>query len=298
MIEGLKSGDLIAISASARKLKEAELEPAIAWMKSHGWEAYYTEDLFEADHQLAGSDEHRAKLMQSYIDKPEIKAIWNARGGYGSVKMVDQLNWEPFAKRDGILMGFSDVTVLHMDYHKRTGKPSLHCTMPISVPENTKMAMDELASVLKGNHIQLSVSPHALNKEGNCQGKLIGGNLSVLYSILNSPSDFDWSNCILFIEDLDEYLYHIDRMLQNIKRTGKLKNLAGMVVGGLTDMNDNTVPWGASAEEIIAETLKEYDFPVLFDLPAGHINQNMPLWLGTSYSLQVDALGGKLIQNV
>ena len=293
----LEKGSKIDISASARKLVKADLKPVEKWVQSFGLELVYTDELFKESHQFAGSDKHRAALLQSYINNDELDAIWIARGGYGSARFIDRIDWSRMLNKPKLLIGFSDITVLHCDLYKKTGLSSLHATMPLSFPSNTAESKNALIEAFQGVKQQFQVPGFKLNREGECEGVVIGGNLSVLYSILSSPSEINLEGKILFIEDLDEYLYHIDRMMLNLKRSGRLEKLAGLVVGGMTDMNDNMVPFGKTAEEIIAEHVSEYDYPLAFNFPIGHLDQNMPLRLGAVHSLNVSPNKASLVEH-
>ncbi len=291
--EYLQSGDLILITPTARKITSEELKPALDWIESNGWRWELAPGLESVDHQFAGDDAQRTKMMQWCFDHPEAKAIWCARGGYGTARMVDQLNWEHFLSRPKWLNGYSDVTALHCEIHNR-GIKSIHCTMPISVSTNTPEALQSLADTLRGKHAVLSAEANALSHNGLAKGELIGGNLSVLYSILNSPSQVDLEGKILFLEDLDEYLYHIDRMMLNLTRNGWWDKVAGLVVGGMTDMNDNAVPFGQSAEEIVSRHLAPYNIPVGFGLPFGHIDDNRAVVCGCEAQFEVTDAGSVL----
>lgn len=283
----LKPGDKIAIASTARKVSPEEMSPAIDIFNSWGLEVVTSPDLFNQHHQFADTDQSRANLFQSYLDDEHIKAIICARGGYGTVRMVDLLNWSQFNRNPKWVIGYSDVTVLHSHIHSCTNVCSLHATMPINMqqPQSTELSIHTLSKVLFGYFNKTAIMPHPLNRYGRAEGELVGGNLSVLFSLLGSVSDIDTKGKILFLEDLDEYLYHIDRMMQALKRAGKLTHLAGLVVGGMTEMKDNTIPFGKTPEQIIKETVEEFNYPVCFNYPAGHQSINLPLILGKLYHL-------------
>jgi muramoyltetrapeptide carboxypeptidase len=192
------------------------------------------------------------------IDDPTIKAIWCARGGYGTIRIIDLLNFNKFKKNPKWIIGFSDITVLHSHIHNLNIE-SLHAQMPLEMETKSVASIDSIKSILFGESYSISVqSENALNRCGIATGQLVGGNLSVLYSMCGSPSGISTERKILFLEDIDEYLYHIDRMLQNLKRNGMLENLAGLVVGGFTQMQDNADPFGKTAEEIVMDIVSEY----------------------------------------
>jgi muramoyltetrapeptide carboxypeptidase len=281
----LKRGDTIGIIATARKISTEEINPAIAIIKSWGLEVELGNNLFNADNQFSGTDQERANDWQILLNDTSIKAIISARGGYGTVRIVDQIDFTTFIKNPKWIIGYSDITVLHSHIHN-LGIETLHATMPINFSKNTE-ALESLRKALFGEVIKYEIETNALNRKGIAEGELIGGNLSILYSLSGSISDIDTKGKILFIEDLDEYLYHIDRMMINLKRAGKLSNLAGLVVGGMSDMKDNTVPFGKTAEEIILDAVKEYNYPVCFNFPAGHIDRNLALLFGKKVKLEV-----------
>ena len=275
----LKQGHKIAIVAPARKITMEELSPAIKFFKQLGLEVVLGKNLLKHHHQFSGTDEERIADLQAALDDSTIKAIISARGGYGTLRIIDKLNFSKFKKNPKWIIGYSDITVLHSHIHSNFNVQTIHATMPINFGKN-KDAVESLRKALFGEPLSYTFKKHKLNKNGNCKGILTGGNLSLLYALNNSVSDIETKNKILFIEDLDEYLYHIDRMMLNLKRSGKLKNLTGLIVGGMTDIKDNKVPYGKTAEEIILDAVKEYDYPVYFNFPAGHIDKNSALLLG------------------
>lgn len=286
----LKAGDRVALAAPARAVSPEEMAPAIAQLESWGLEVEVPEGLYARDGQLAGSDSHRAALMQRLLDDPEVKAIFCCRGGYGTVRIVDRLDLAQLARHPKWVVGYSDITVLHSHLNRTLGLPTLHATMPINMHGIETPATRTMHDFLFGTqHDSLAYEwePAALNRQGTTRAEVVGGNLSILYSLLGSPSQIDTRGKILLVEDLDEYLYHIDRMMQALKRAGMLDGLAGLVVGGLSDMHDNTVPWGRKAEEIVAETVKEYSYPVVFGAPFGHLDDsNLAIPLGIKCTLE------------
>ena len=284
----LKQGDKIAITATARKVSKEEVLPAITIFKSWGLNVVVNDDLFLSENQFAGVDEIRARNFQNYIDDPSIKAVFCARGGYGTVRIIDQLNFHSFASNSKWIVGYSDITVLHSHIHTHTNVLTVHATMPINMqPHNAdEESIYSLRKILFGENTSYQIPSHQLNKIGEAKGKLIGGNLSVLYSLLGSNSDINTVGKILFLEDLDEYLYHIDRMMMNLKRTNKLSNLSGLIIGAMSDMKDNTIPFGQTAEEVIYSHIKEFNYPVCFNFPAGHEKRNLTLKFGAEVLLK------------
>ena len=283
----LQKGDTVAIVASARKISLEELQPAIDIINSWGLKVVLPKNVFCIDNQFAGTDDERAADMQWALDEENVKAVICARGGYGTVRIIDKLNFSNFVKHPKWVVGYSDITALHQHINQNFSIASLHATMPINFPKNEE-ATQSLLKALFGETLAYTVPSHVLNRTGEASGELIGGNLSLIYALCGSKSDIDTKGKILFIEDLDEYLYHIDRMMMNLKRSGKLQYLTGLIVGGMSDMKDNTVPFGKTAEEIILDAVKEYNFPVCFDFPAGHIDRNLAIYFNKNTTLSIN----------
>jgi muramoyltetrapeptide carboxypeptidase len=215
------------------------------------------------------------------LDDVNIKAVLCSRGGYGTLRIVDGLDFTSFSAHPKWVVGYSDVTVLHSHIQHQLGVETLHAVMPVNFKgDHEDESLHTMINALFGKRITYSFPKPGLSREGNAEGVLVGGNLSILYSLMGSVSAPDTDGKILFIEDVDEYLYHIDRMMMALKRAGKLEKLKGLIVGGMTRMNDNAIPFGKSANEIIAEAVKEYKFPVCFDFPAGHLDTNLALIMG------------------
>jgi muramoyltetrapeptide carboxypeptidase len=289
----LQKGDTIAIVATARKNMDDNLKPAISWLKSWGLEVVVGNSIGLEYHQLAGTDEQRAADFQTQLDNPNIKAIWCVRGGYGTVRMVDLLDFTKFKQHPKWVVGFSDVTVLHS--HLNTmGFASIHGIMPVSSKASAE-AKESLRKALFGETLEYTIPTDKKNKLGSAKGELVGGNLSILYSLLGSPSAIDCTDKILFLEDLDEYLYHIDRMLINLKRNGCLESLKGIIVGGMTKMKDNDIPWGKDANEIIQELTQKYNIPIIYSFPAGHLADNRALIIGQKVRMDVTATESKVV---
>ena len=287
--ETLKKGDRIRIVAPAGKVQKDNVLPGIELLKNSGYEVLIGRNVFDQHFQYAGVDEQRTADFQEAINDPKTKAIICARGGYGSVRLIEKLDFSLLLSNPKWLVGFSDVTVFHAVLHK-LGIASIHGAMPAFFVENNKPTKSflSLMELLTSGKSEIEISANEMNGEGSCSGELVGGNLSLLYSLQGTPWQLDTSGKILLIEDLTEYLYHLDRMMQNFRLTGQLKNLAGMVVGGFTEMKDNDSPFGKSAYEIILEAVHEYQFPVCFDFPVGHVPKNLSLMLGSQYHLEVD----------
>lgn len=285
----LKLGDTVAIAAPARKISEQEILPAVRFLQSEGFRVHYDDRLFAECHQFAGDEGVRAGYIQELLDNPDIKAIWFARGGYGSARIIDQLDFSSFRRNPKWLVGYSDVTVFHAHVHQQFDIATLHATMPINVHDGEfdLPANRSLADALAGRQLCHEIPEHPLNRAGEFSAPVIGGNLSILYSLMGTPSEPDTDGKVLFIEDLDEYLYHIDRMMTTLERGGKLQNLAGLLVGHMSDMHDNTIPYGKNAEEIVAEHCQKYDFPLVFNFPAGHEALNKAIRMGCPMRCQI-----------
>lgn len=272
-------GDVIAIISTARKIDIALMDDVAQIVKNWGYQVQWGNAIRKEHHQFCGTDEERAADLQEAINNPEVKAILCFRGGYGTIRILDKVDLNQLKHKPKWIAGYSDVTALHAAIN-RLGVMSIHGTMPVNFSSNSNEALQSLKNVLEGKGNEFSIQPHALNRNGEATGELIGGNLSMIYSIAATPYDFDFEGKILFLEDLDEYLYHIDRMIQNLKQRGVLKGLKGLLVGGMTDMKDNAVPFGMTAEQIIQDAVKDYDYPVCFNFPAGHIDDNRALVMG------------------
>jgi muramoyltetrapeptide carboxypeptidase len=289
----LKKGDTIAILATARKNIDDNLQPAIDLLKSWGLNVGIGKTIGLDNNQLAGTDAQRAADLQQQMDNPNIKAIWCVKGGYGTVRIIDLLDFTKFKQNPKWIFGFSDVTILH-SYLNKLNIASIHGAMPITVAKATPETIETLRKALFGESLNYKIPFDAANKLGTAKGEIVGGNLSILYSLMGSNAQIDCKGKILFIEDIDEYLYHIDRMMMSLKRCGCFNDLKGLVVGGMTKMRDNEIPWGKNANEIIADVTKGYSFPILYNFPAGHFRDNRALIFGKQVSIDLNAKTSKL----
>ncbi|SNB00543.1 putative carboxypeptidase [Flavobacterium psychrophilum] len=282
----LKKGDTIAIVATARKNIDDNLKFAKDLLTSWGLNVKIGSTIGLDLNQLAGTDAQRAADFQNQMDNQNIKAIWCVRGGYGTVRMIDLLDFKKFKENPKWIIGFSDVTVLH-NHLNTMGYKSIHGIMPVS-SKATQEAKESLRIALFGEPLEYEIDSHFMNKPGKASGELVGGNLSILYSLLGSKSAINCDDKILFMEDLDEYLYHIDRMMINLQRNGCLESIKGIIVGGMTKMKDNDIPWGKNALQIIDEVTKKYNIPTIYEFPAGHIQDNRALVMGNKVSMSVN----------
>lgn len=260
---------------------------AIELLQSWGLEVILGETLGLSFHQFAGDDEQRALDLQHFIDDDSIKAIFAARGGYGTIRMIDKVDFSRLIPSPKWVIGFSDITILHTHLYNNFNLKSIHGQMPVNIPDASTKSLESLRKALFGEEISYEFTSNALNKQGKAEGILIGGNLSLLLAVSGSISDPDYNHKILFIEDVGEYLYSIDRMIRTLDRAGKLKNLAGLIVGGFSEIKDNDIPFGQTVEQIIMDVVDKYHYPVCFDFPAGHMPDNWSLVLGSMLHISV-----------
>jgi muramoyltetrapeptide carboxypeptidase len=290
----LQKGDTIAIVATARKNIDDNLKPAIDLLHSWGLEVVIGKSIGLDDNQLAGTDAQRAEDFQQQLDNPNIKAIWCVRGGYGTVRIIDLLDFTQFKQNPKWIIGFSDVTVIH-SYVNKLNIATIHAAMPVTVGRASVESVETLRKAIFGENLEYEIPYSPANRLGFAKGEIVGGNLSILYSLMGSNAQIDCKGKILFIEDLDEYLYHIDRMMMSLKRCGCFEGLNGLIIGTMTKMKDNDIPWGKNANQIIEDVTKEYSFPILYNFPAGHFHDNRALIFGKQVSLELNATTSKVI---
>ena len=288
----LKIGDSVAIVAPAGILKgrQAAIKNAQVLLKSWGLVPVLGPHLFAQKNHFAGEDAERLSDLQWALDDTDIRAIWCARGGYGSMRVVDDLNFEKFQKHPKWLIGYSDITVLH-NRLQALGYESIHGMMAVNMEEDIEKitpSIETLKASLFGTLSSYSIAPHNLNQNGKTKGVLVGGNLTLLTAQLGSATQMNTHGTILFIEEIGEYKYHIDRMLQSLKRAGYFEHCSGVLVGDMTQIKANTTPWGSSVEQLIVDVLKEYDFPIAFGIPSGHELENRALIFGRNITLNID----------
>jgi len=290
----LKPGDSIGICSPARKIPLAEIELALKMIEAQGYYPVLGKNMFNEDNQFSGTDAERAEDLQLFLDDPAIQAVLFARGGYGTLRIIDELDFDAFSENPKWLIGYSDITVLHNHLHA-LGFESMHATMPINFGKDV-YSTETLFKAATGHAVTYDAtnSTSVKNRPGKCTSQLVGGNLSLIYALQGSVSDLDTYGKILFLEDLDEYLYHIDRMMISLKRAEKIHGLAGLIVGGMNEMKDNTIPFGKNAEEIIASHVDGFDFPVCYGFPAGHDVKNYALPLGRTVHLHVESDSSRL----
>ncbi len=292
----LRKGDTIGIVAPAGCLSEPEIAPAVDIFRSWGLNVVFGKHLFNHRNSFAGTDNQRADDFQRMLDDQLIRAILCARGGYGTIRIIDRLRFGNFLKYPKWIVGYSDITVLHAIMQQCLGTESVHGAMPRIVPPQLPdvASLDSLRAVLFGQVSEYTLQPHRLNLPGKATGILIGGNLSVLYSLAGTSCEYDTRGKILFLEDLNEYLYHIDRMIMNLKIRGRLEELSGLIIGGMIGMKSSPSGFHKPAYDIIREAVAGYGYPVMFGFPAGHGRPNLSLVMGREVKLFVGPNSCKL----
>lgn len=289
----LQKNDTIGIAATARHIDEISIANTVKLLESWGLKVKLSSALFERDNAFAGNDLSRAQAFNELLLDNEVKAILLARGGYGTVRIIDHIDFSHFTENPKLIIGFSDVTVIHSHINRHYTVPTLHACMPITMQGSyyNETTINSLRNALFSPAISYTFAQHPLNRKRDVTAKLVGGNLSVLYSLLGSDSLVSFDDCILFIEDIGEYYYHIDRMMIALKRAGKLAKLKGLLVGGMSNMNENAPPFEFNKDcyQIINETVAEYNYPVYFGFPAGHEALNVAIRLGAVCTLRSDA---------
>ncbi|ACU04404.1 S66 peptidase family protein [Pedobacter heparinus] len=299
----LQPGDTIGITSPAGYITTEQVQPAVQLMESWGFKVQIGNTIGKRDFSLGGTDDERTADLQQMLDDPNVKAIMCARGGYGAVRIIDRINFSRFKQQPKWVIGFSDITVFHCHLNRKLNIASIHSKMCNSFPSDWSLAEPvqietilSIRQVLSGQDVKYTAPPVSGNRNGRAEGSLIGGNLSIIETLAGSASDINTDGKILFVEDTGEYLYSIDRMFWNLKRSGKLDKLKGLIVGGFKiKPEDPGDEFGRTAYEIVSEKIKEYDYPVCFDFPVGHQKNNFALKCGTKHLLNVDANGSSLV---
>jgi muramoyltetrapeptide carboxypeptidase len=285
----IKPGDKIRIVSPAGKVSEKHVFPAVEWLQKQGYKVELGKHVFASHFQFAGTDQQRLDDLQTALDDRETAAIICSRGGYGTVRIIRQIDFSKFVENPKWLVGFSDITILHSCLNSR-GVATIHGVMPQYFFDNDGAPSENLKSLMQlltGERVSYSFKNGETNRSGKVNGELVGGNLSIISSMQGTPCELKTDGKILFLEDIDEFLYHTDRMVHQLKLSGKLDNLAGLVLGDFTEMKDNESPFGKSIHEIIMDALQEFDYPVCFGFPAGHDKKNLALAFGLNWELEV-----------
>ena len=296
--ELLKSGDTISILAPSGVLNnfDNKITKAINIFKSWGLNVVLGNHIYDKNGHFAGTDKNREKDFQKALDNKNIKAIWCARGGYGAVRIIDKLNFDNYLKNPKWIIGFSDITVIHNKLNFLNSE-SIHAMMITGFEDigQNNDSLSKLKNVLFGDSLSYSIASNKNNKTGKSEGIIVGGNLTLIQSTIGSKTELKMKDKILFIEEIGEYAYHIDRMLYSLKRAGYFENCKGLIVGQISDVKKNTTDFGRSINELILDVLDEYNFPILFDFPAGHEKTNFPIILGRKVILEVSKSDSKVI---
>lgn len=295
----LKAGDTVAIVAPSGILKHRneEIERAKRLLKQWNLNVVVGKHVFNQANHFAGTDQERCEDFQNALDNPNVKAIWCARGGYGTVRILDKLDYTKFLEQPKWIIGYSDITALHNQIHN-LGVQSLHAMMCVSLPKDESEIEQTIATFKKaifGETLSYTLQGSNYNQVGEVAAPIVGGNLTILHTMLGSKTSIDTSGKILFIEEIGEYKYHIDRMLQSLKRAGYFDQCKGVIVGDMSKLRKNTTLWGTSIEQLILDALADYDFPIAFNMPAGHEEDNRALILGRNATLKVEKTKSTLV---
>lgn len=293
----LKKGDTIGITSPAGYITLEEIKPAIQVLETWGYRVKIGDTIGKRNFTFGGTDEERKNDLQQMLDDKNIKAVLCARGGYGAVRIVDQLNWTVFKQFPKWIIGFSDITVLHCHINRNMGIATIHSKMCNSFPSVWANAdaiqrdtINSIQQALSGINMSYTATPHTANRAGNASGVLVGGNLKTIESLAASASDIRTANKILFVEDTGEYMYSMDRMFWNLQRSGKLENLKGLIVGGFKEKKEEgDDEFGKTLQDVVLEKVKKYNYPVCFDFPVGHQRNNYALKCGIMHRLTVNA---------
>lgn len=285
----LEKGDTIGIVCPAGFMPYDKAQTCISILKQWGFNVKVGKTLGNQLNYFSGTDEERLDDLQLMLDDTEVKAVLCGRGGYGVGRIIDNINFKKFRKHPKWVIGFSDITVLHSHLFNRYKIASLHSPMAAAFNEGgyENEYVQSLRLALTGVKGNYTCATHEYNKKGKASGKLVGGNLSLFAHLIGTPSDVNTKNKILFLEDVGEYIYNTDRMLYQLKRSGKLDKLAGLIIGGFTDMKDTTTPFGKDVYEAIFDIVKDYEYPTCFKFPVSHDKENYALKIGVEYELRV-----------
>lgn len=286
----------IHIIAPAKVIDKACIDFAVDFLQKNGFEVSLAKHVLGQYNYFSGTDAERLADFQAALDDESIDFILCARGGYGSVRIIDDLDFTKFLKKPKLIIGFSDITVFHNHIQSHFNIPTLHASVPLNFQSNTPEALNSLVNVLNEKPNKYEIAPSKYNRSGEVKAVVVGGNLSIIYSLIGTNSDLNTDGKILFIEDIGEHIYAIDRILYSLKKSNKLQKLAGLIVGGMTNIKDTEIPFGKNVEEVISEIVAPYKFPVCFNFPAGHVDDNCAIILGKEALLVVTPDGATFQQ--
>lgn len=281
----------IRIVSPAKSIEKPAVDFAVGYLQKNGFSVEIADHALGQHHYFSGTEAERLSDFQNALDDPTVDAILCARGGYGCVQLIDQLDFSKFKTTPKLILGYSDVTVFHNHIYSHFGIPTAHTTAPLNFQENTSEALTSLLNVLNGIPNRYEIKPHELNVTGEVTAPVIGGNLAILYSLIGTNSDANFEGKLLFIEEIGEAIYAVDRMFYALKKAGKLSNLQGVIVGGMTNMKDSQIPYGATVETIIKKHIESLSIPLCFNFPAGHFEDNRAVIIGKAAKLLVGGDG-------
>ena len=270
----------IRIVSPAKQIDKATVEYALTWLKNTGFEVEVSKHALGQHHYFSGTKEERLNDFQDALDDDLVDVILCARGGYGSVQLIDDLNFDAFKKKPKLIVGYSDITVFHNHISSHFNLPTIHGTAPLNFEENTAAALESMVNAINGDSNHYRFGSHPFNITGMISAPVVGGNLAILYALIGTNSDADYEGKILFIEEIGEAVYAVDRMMYALKKSGKLDQIKGVIVGGMTNMKDSEIPYGQSVEEIIHGHIQPYHIPLCFNFPGGHIADNRAVIIG------------------
>ena len=291
----LSDHDQIELIAPARSVLKKDIDSAIKIIESNRFSVVYSNNLFDQKDIFSGTKDQRASNFQQALDNPKTKAIFFARGGYGSLQIIDDIDFSKFSKKPKWLVGFSDITTILMHVYSQHRINSIHGPMPFNFQKTDLLSINNIFNLLRGNFTNIEFRPNKLNTMGVASGTLIGGNLSVLCSLIGSSSfNKIQDDAILFIEDIDEYIYHVERMMYILSRSGVLSRISGLIVGKMTNIKDNKIMFGQTVYQAINSIVKQYNYPVCFNAPIGHHKKNNPVIIGSKIQLDVNLKFSKI----
>ncbi|MDA7803731.1 LD-carboxypeptidase [Crocinitomix sp.] len=286
----------IRILSPAKQIDQIHVDFAEEFLQKNHFDVEIGTYALGQDHYFSGTIEERLSDFQYAINDPSVDIILCSRGGYGSVQIIDQLDFSAFKEKPKLIVGYSDITVFHNHIYGQLGFPSLHATAPLNFASNSLEALASMLNAINGNANRYEFDSHISNIIGEAEGNVIGGNLAIVYSLLGTNSDVDFTDKILFIEDVGEAIYAIDRMFYAFEKAGRLKQLKGVIVGGLTNMKDSEIPFGITVEEVIQNHIQKYSIPLAFNFPAGHIDDNRAVMIGVMAKIEVGENGSTFEQ--